>query len=65
MIRLAIIAAAAMLSGCATMQQQAAIDTYCLQKERKWDHPDSAETIREIRVFNETLRRRCSRMKLS
>jgi ABC-type uncharacterized transport system auxiliary subunit len=64
MIRLAIIAV--MLSGCATLQQQAAVtDTFCLQKERKWDHPDSAETVHEIRVFNETLRRRCSRMKLS
>jgi hypothetical protein len=58
MIRLILIAP--LLSGCATMAQQAATaDTFCLQKERKWGVADSADTIRDVQVFNETLRRRC------
>jgi uncharacterized lipoprotein YmbA len=64
MIRLAIILAT-LLSGCATTQQQAATDTFCLQKERKWGVADSTDTIREVQVFNETLRRRCGGLKLS
>lgn len=39
-----------------------AIDTFCLQNYRTYDAlQDSPETIRDAKVFNETLRRRCGK----
>ncbi len=51
-----------LLGGCATsgaMQQAVGIDTFCLQPKRTWSINDTPQTVRDARVFNETLDRRC------
>ena len=48
--------------GCATMSQQATVvDTYCLTaKKRMWSvDRDAPDRIREARIHNEVIDRRC------
>lgn len=62
---LAAILAVALLPGCAMFKeatQTAAVDTFCLTAKKKmWSRDDSPESIRDARVHNETIDRRCGR----
>ncbi len=53
------------LPGCATSSGKTpvAVDTFCLQKRRTWSINDTPESIREARVFNDTVDRRCGASK--
>ena len=51
------------LPGCAMFQaatQSTVVDTYCLTaKKRKWSVDDRPEVIREARIENQVIDRRC------
>lgn len=59
-----VLGALLLLPGCATwggVQQATVVDTYCLSaKKRKWSiDRDAPDRIREARVWNEVVDRRC------
>ena len=65
-MRIAIILASALLSGCSLFQAQppemAVGDPFCLRaKEKTFSSEDSAETIRDVEAHNGTIARRCGK----
>lgn len=54
------LAIACMLTGCATTQQAAVTDTFCLTaQKRSWSINDSAESIRSAEAWNAAIDRKC------
>ncbi len=56
--------ALSLLSGCAALKeaapQLAVVDTFCLNaQKRTWSMSDSPESIRDARVHNATIDKRC------
>jgi hypothetical protein len=59
-MRLALMALALALSGCATTQQAAVVDTFCLTSQKRlWSIEDSPETIRSAEAWNGAIDKRC------
>ena len=60
---MALLAAAFLLTGCATVKEAVAplvVDTYCLTAEKKkWSINDTPESIRDAQVVNATIDKRC------
>lgn len=60
--KIAIVACALALAGCATTQQAThPVDTFCLSARKvRWSTADTAETIRQVEVHNRTIDARCA-----
>jgi hypothetical protein len=61
MIRLMLLAALLLMPGCATTGgAPVATDSFCITaKKRKWSVHDRPEAVREARVWNQIVDRRC------